>query len=295
MVGKNILESELASTYTFLTPTSTELNLLDADNVKIYLASNKIDAVIHTAGLVGGIQANIKNPVDFFYKNMQMGLNIIKESYDHGIKKLINLGSSCMYPRNASNPLKEDIILQGELEPTNEGYALAKIGAARLCNYITNEDCSNLYRTLVPCNLYGRHDKFTTHNSHMIPAVIAKIHDAKINGHNEVEIWGDGTARREFMFAGDLADIILNALTKLDSLPQVTNIGLGTDYSINDYYEAIASVIGFNGSFNHDLTKPVGMKQKLVDIEKMKSMGWAAQSSLLSGIEQTYKFYLEQL
>ena len=295
MVGKNILECNAAFKHSFFTPSSSEMDLLNLDSVKHYLNQYDIDAVIHSAGLVGGIQANIKHPVDFFYNNMQMGLNIIKESHNQGIKKLINLGSSCMYPRNAPNPLREEMILQGELEPTNEGYALAKIGCAKLCNYIAMEDNTYSYRTLIPCNLFGRHDKFSTNNSHMIPAVIAKLHQANEMQAREVEIWGDGTARREFMYAGDLAEMVLDALRKIDALPQITNIGLGHDYSIEEYYEAIADVVGYNGNFKYDLTRPVGMKQKLVDVELMNSLNWTCRTPLKAGIEKTYKFFLEQL
>ena len=166
------------------------------------------DLIIHSAGLVGGIEANIKNPVDFLLKNTDMGINVISSAASLGIKNLINLGSSCMYPREASNPLTEDLILKGELEPTNEGYALAKIVAARLCEYINRQGLEKNYKTLIPCNLYGRHDKFSKTNSHLIPAVIRKIHEAKIAGSRTVTIWGDGSARREFMNAADLADFI---------------------------------------------------------------------------------------
>lgn len=294
MVGKNIIEQSSQFDVELVTPPSRELNLLCKTSVEDFFKDNSVDAVIHCAGLVGGIQANIANPVKFFYDNMQMGLNIIMGAREAGIQKLINLGSSCMYPRDAQNPLKESSVLKGELEPTNEGYAIAKVGASRLCNYIVQEHSDFAYKTLIPCNLYGRHDKFSKHNSHMIPAVIDKVHSAAKNGVDKVEIWGDGTARREFMYAGDLAEIILQALANIRSLPQVLNIGLGYDYSINEYYEAIANVVGFKGSFVHDLTKPVGMRQKLVDVIQMHNQGWKSKTSLKDGVRQTYNFYLEQ-
>ena len=256
------------------------------------------DVVIHSAGRVGGIQANIAHPVDFLVTNIDLGRNVIMAARKAGVPKLINLASSCMYPRNVPNPLSETLILQGELEPTNEGYALAKIFATRLCEYINRESQQTgtpgvRYKTLIPCNLYGRHDKFEPQHSHLIPAIIHKVHEAKIQNLPEVEIWGDGTARREFMYAGDLADAVLRAMSDFEKLPDLMNIGLGHDYSINDYYAAVAEVVGWQGAFVYDTTKPVGMKQKLVAIDKQRAWGWMATNTLLQGIEKAYHFYLQ--
>lgn len=293
LVGRNLLEHPEATHYQMLAPSSKELNLLSADAVNTYLRQHKPDLVIHCAGIVGGIQANMANPVKFFYDNMLMGLNVINGATLAGVPQLMNLGSSCMYPRNAPNPLAEEAVLTGELEPTNEGYALAKISAARLCDYISRETPSLNYKTLIPCNLYGRHDKFGTHNSHMIPAVIAKIHAAVNSSAEEVDIWGDGEARREFMYAGDLADFIYFALKQFDQLPQLLNVGLGHDYTINEYYQAAAKVLGYQGKFIHDLSKPVGMKQKLIDATRLHALGWKAKTSLEDGIKHTYHYFLE--
>lgn len=293
MVGRNILEHSQSNQHLFVAPTSKELDLLDRDAVRASLSQEMPDLIIHSAGLVGGIQANIANPVDFLVKNTDMGLNVISSAASVGIQNLINLGSSCMYPREANNPLSESLILQGELEPTNEGYALAKIVATRLCEYITREDSAKNYKTLIPCNLYGRHDKYGKTNSHLIPAVIQKIHEAKMAGHETVSIWGDGAARREFMNAADLADFIYFAIDRLDQLPQNLNVGLGHDYSITDYYHAVASVVGFSGSFEYDLSKPVGMKQKLVDVNNLHSLGWSHEISLIDGITEAYEYYKE--
>ena len=293
MVGKNILESPHADKHDFLTPTSKELNLQVKDKVDLYLKANQVDFVIHAAGIVGGIQANMAMPVRFLVDNLQMGLNIILASKNAGIRGFINLSSSCMYPRNASNPMGEELILKGELEPTNEGYALAKIATTRLCEYINREDVQYLYKTVIPCNLYGRHDKFDPKYSHMIPAVIKKISDAKQLGIKSVDIWGNGKAKREFMYAGDLANFIFYAIDHFDKMPQNINVGLGYDYTINEYYQAIAKVIGFDGKFEHDLTKPIGMKQKLTDNSKLKNFGWKHTIGLMEGIEKTYEFYLK--
>jgi GDP-L-fucose synthase len=295
MVGKNILESPLSSQFDFIFPSSSELNLLDKDEVNCFLKKHAPDMVIHAAGIVGGIQANIANPVRFLVDNMQMGLNILTEARDAGVQRFMNMSSSCMYPRNAPNPLSEDLILKGELEPTNEGYALAKIASTRLCEYINREDDQFLYKTVVPCNLYGRHDKFDPNYSHMIPAVIRKIAEAKEQGKQAIDIWGDGLARREFMYAGDLADFVFYSISKFEEMPQNINVGLGHDYTINEYYQAIADVIGFKGQFEHDLSKPVGMKQKLIDDSKLQEFGWHYKTELSDGIRKTYQFYLESV
>jgi GDP-L-fucose synthase len=295
MVGRNIVEFEKAKNYVLLTPSSKELNLLDRVSINSYLLKHKPDIVIHCAGRVGGIHANMAHPVDFLFQNTQMGLNIIMASYEARIKKFINMGSSCMYPRNAKNPLNEELILQGELEPTNEGYAIAKITSTRLCEYINRENVAFQYKTIIPCNLYGRYDKFNPKHSHMLPAVIKKIHEAKINNLSEIDIWGDGKAKREFMYAEDLADFTYYALENFETMPQNINVGLGIDYTINEYYKAIADVIGFEGKFTHDLSKPVGMKQKLIDDTKLKEFGWKYKTSLKNGIQKTYEYYLREV
>ena len=300
MVGQNILEHPLAAHFDILAPSSQELDLTDASATQDFINKSKPDAVIHAAGRVGGIQANIAHPVDFLVTNIDLGRNVILAAHKAGVSQLINLASSCMYPRNATNPLNESLILQGELEPTNEGYALAKIFATRLCEYVNRENVKNeqfnvRYKTLIPCNLYGRYDKFEPQHSHLIPAIIHKIHQAKIQNLAEVDIWGDGTARREFMYAGDLAGAVLQGLNDYDQLPDLMNIGLGHDHSINDYYEIAAQVIGWQGQFMHDTTKPVGMKQKLVDITRQRNWGWMPATSLQSGIQNAYQYYLEGL
>lgn len=295
MVGRNILEHPKAKQYSFLTPTSTELDLRDFSKVQEYLSTHSPSCIIHAAGRVGGIQANMAHPVDFLIENVDIGRNVILAARNAGVKKLLNLSSSCMYPRNAPNPLGEDLILRGELEPTNEGYALAKIFAMRLGQYIHHEDPSFSYKTFIPCNLYGRFDKFDPKHSHLIPAIIHKVHQAKVDKRQTVEIWGDGNARREFMYAGDLADAVLRGVESFDEMPDLMNIGLGLDFSINEYYQAVAKVIGWNGEFIHDLSKPVGMKQKLVSIDRQKNWGWMASSTLEEGIAKTYDFYLKSV
>lgn len=294
LVGHNIAALSKKHGLEVLAPPRSELDLSSQSAVKDYLKTHKPDVVIHCAGLVGGIQANIAAPYDFCYQNLHIGLNLVQAAFDVGMTKLINLGSSCMYPRLAGNPLKESQLLSGELEPTNEGYAIAKLAIAKLAEYMSAQYGVN-YKTYIPCNLYGYWDKFDVNKSHMIPAVIRKIDDAVKSNAEVVDIWGDGLARREFMFAEDLADFILFSLDKFNDVPDIINVGLGYDYSINEYYEAIAEIIGFEGRFEHDLSKPAGMQQKLIDISLQTSLGWKPKTDLTTGIRNTYQFYLNEV
>jgi len=294
MVGRNILEQAEKRGAEVHAPTSEVLDLTNAAKTAEFVQSLQPSIIVHAAGRVGGIQANIREPVRFLTENWSMGENIVRAARAAGVKRLINLGSSCMYPRGHMDPLKEDMVLGGPFEPTNEGYAIAKCAVARLCDYVTREDGEYQYKTLIPCNLYGRFDKFDPAVSHMIPAVIHKLHSAKESGAEAVDIWGDGNARREFMFAEDLAEAIFFALDHFEALPALTNIGLGYDYTINEYYAASAEVIGFNGSFVHDLSKPVGMARKLLDVTRQTELGWVPRTKLHDGIRKTYDYYLSK-
>jgi len=291
MVGRNISKHPAITKNTLLTPSSKELDLTQFTEVEKYLETHSPEIIIHCAGKVGGIQANISEPVDFLIKNLDIGRNIVLGAKQAGIKKLINMSSSCMYPHDAKNPLKEEYILRGELEQTNEGYALAKITTSKLCEYINREDSSFQYKTLIPCNLYGKYDKFSEKNSHMIPAVIKKTIEAIKHKNSVIEIWGDGKARREFMYAGDLASFVSNALDNYNNLPSLMNVGLGYDYSISEYYQTIADILGFKGEFVHDLSKPIGMKQKLIDTQKLSQYGWKSKTSLTEGLAKTIEYY----
>lgn len=295
MVGRNLLEHAGAAEHVWSAPGRDELDLSDFAAVRDFIAQCKPDLIIHAAGLVGGIQANIREPARFLVENYEIGKNVLLGAQQYGVPELINIGSSCMYPKDRSEPLEEDEVLSGALEPTNEGYALAKIAVSRLADYISREHPTLSYKTLVPCNLYGRHDKFDPRWSHLIPAVIHKLHHAKVTGEKEIEIWGDGSARREFMYAGDLAEALLQAAGGLSSLSNLTNIGVGADFTVNQYYEAAAEVIGFDGHFRHDLSKPVGMARKLTNVGRADKWGWRSSTSLVQGLQQTYDFYLNLL
>lgn len=292
MVGQNLIAHERPGNLEIVAPGSDVLNLLNFDQTETYLKREKPDVVVHAAGNVGGIQANIANPVRFLTDNWNMGSNLVLAARSAGVSRLLNIGSSCMYPRDQDKPLQESQVLSATLEPTNEGYAIAKCAIARLCEYVGRETPEFQYKTIIPCNLYGPFDKFDPRVSHLVPAVIRKIHEAKQANTKTVEIWGTGEARREFMFSADLANAIFYFLDQFDSLPALTNVGVGEDYSINEYYEIASSVIGYSCEFTHDLTKPVGMKRKLLDVTLQTELGWKPETSLAEGIRRTYEHFL---
>jgi GDP-L-fucose synthase len=295
MVGHNVRDLAATRNVALLAPTHREVDLRDSAAVLAYLRKTQPSAVVHAAGRVGGIEANMRAPVAFLTENWDMGRNVVMAAKEAGVTRLINLGSSCMYPKDSQRPLKEGDILSGPLEPTNEAYAIAKSAVQRLAAYISAEEPRFQYKTLVPCNLYGRYDAFDPRRSHLAAAVIHKLHAAKAAGAPTVAIWGDGTARREFLYAGDLADAILAALDRFDALPPVMNVGAGVDRTVNDYYRLAAGVVGYTGTFSHDLDKPVGMKRKLMDVSLAKAFGWTAKTTLVAGLAATYEFYRESL
>ena len=295
LVGRNIQNHYASNKWNIIAPTSNDLNLMDYTAVKSFFNACKPDIILHCAGRVGGISANIMEPVAFLDTNIIIGRNVIMGAREAKIKRLINLASTCIYPREAQNPLKEECILEGKLEPTNEGYAIAKIVALRLCQYIRKEDPGYNYKTLIPCNLYGKFDKFNPKKSHLLPAIIHKIHHAKITDKQSVEIWGDGSARREFMYVEDLADAIYFAMESILDIPDLMNIGVGTDYTIKEYYESVAKAIGWRGEFVFDHSKPTGMAQKLSDTNLQSKWGWQPKTTLKEGIRLTYKYYLENV
>ena len=293
MVGKNLINHNNAKEFSISAPSSKEINLLDKSKILNWLAKNPTDLIIHCAGLVGGIQANINNQSGFLFNNLQMGINLIDAAYKSGIRNLINLGSSCIYPKNISKEIDESMLLSGKLEETNEGYAIAKISVAKYCQFLSDKEFN--YKTIIPCNIYGKYDDFSETGSHMIPGVIARMHKAKINNENYIEIWGDGKARREFMYAEDLADAIWFCVKNIKQIPKFINVGIGEDFSIKDYYQTISQIVGFKGEFKFNRTKPVGMKRKLISSKKINQLGWMPKFSLNKGISCTYNYYTKEI
>jgi GDP-L-fucose synthase len=289
MVGRNLIKGIVDCGWDPVSIDRDICNLQDPISCFNVIKENNPDAIVHCAGLVGGIHINMKYPYEFFVVNMQLGMNIFDAAIKNKIPKFINLGSSCMYPKNITS-LKESDLLGGEIEKTNEGYGLAKLATAKLTE-ICNKQFSTDYKTLIPCNLFGKWDKFDPDKSHMIPAVIRKVYEAKIQNSNTCEIWGDGTGRREFMYAEDLVDFILFALQNYNSIPQYCNVGLGYDYTINEYHETVAKIIGYKGNFSHDLSKPSGVDRRLLDISSQTLLDWKPNHSLEEGIEKTFDYF----
>jgi len=295
MVGRSLIKRLQKEGYTnLLPPNSKELDLRDKKKVFEYVKKNNIHYVLHLAARVGGIQENIKRPAEFLYENLEMQNNVIEASRQYKIKKLLFLGSSCIYPTECPQPMMEEHLLSGKLEPTNEGYALAKISGLKLCEYYNKQYGTN-FICLMPPNLYGPNDHFDLKRSHVISALITKFHNAKENNESFVEVWGSGKARREFLYVEDIADAILFFMNNYDSseLPPFVNVGSGKDVSIAELVETIKEVVGYTGKIRFDTTKPDGMMKKLIDSDKAKALGWSAKTDLRRGLEETYRWYKE--
>jgi GDP-L-fucose synthase len=273
--------------------TRSDLDLRDQKAFESILTSQKPEIVIHAAAKVGGIQANIKNPYDFLASNLSMDTNVIQSSLNAGIKNLIYIGSSCMYPKDYRQPLIERDILAAPLEPTNEGYAIAKIAGSKMCEFASSSLGVN-YKTIVPSNLYGPGDNFNPGSSHLLASVIRKVHEAKEAQLSSIEVWGSGSARREFTYVTDLASWISGSLGDIGSLPSVLNLGIGVDYSIDEFYIAAMEALNYRVPLVHDKSKPEGMMAKLMDSSlATNSHGWNPATDLLTGITQTFEWFIK--
>ncbi len=268
-----------------------QLDLTRQSHVETWMEKNKPDAIIVAAAKVGGILANDTYPAEFIYENLMIEANIIHSAWMHGVKKLLFLGSSCIYPKLAQQPIKESELLSGYLEPTNEWYALAKISGVKMIQaYRRQYGCD--FISCMPTNLYGPNDNFDLNSSHVIPALIAKTHKAKTSG--KMEIWGTGQVRREFMFVDDLADAIVYLL-KIYSADDPINVGTGEDLTIAELADMICDVVGFKGELRYDTSKPDGTPRKLLDVSNLNSLGWKAKTTLRAGLEETYAWYLQNV
>ena len=276
-----------------------ELDLIDQKNVFNFFKNNKPEYVIISAGKVGGIKANNKFRAEFLYENLMIQTNLIHSAYLNGVKKILFLGSSCIYPRICTQPIKEGYLLTGELEQTNEPYAIAKIAGIKMCeNYYRQYGCN--FISAMPTNLYGPGDNFDLNNSHVIPALLRKFHEAKINNSPSVEVWGTGTPKREFLYVDDLADACILLLKTLEASELEKNgithinVGSGINQTIQELADTIRDVVGFEGQVNFDKTKPNGTPEKLLDITVLSNMGWKPTKSLKDGLEKTYIWVKEQ-
>lgn len=293
MVGSAILRKLEKEGYTnLLTRTSKELDLRDQVAVTAFFAEEKPDYVFLAAAKVGGIVANNTYRAEFLYENLCIQNNIIHNSYLNGVKKLMFLGSSCIYPKMAPQPLKEEYLLTGTLEPTNEPYAIAKITGIKMCDaYRAQYGCN--YISVMPTNLYGLNDNYHPENSHVLPALIRRFHEAKVQGVNKVTIWGTGSPLREFLYADDLADACYYLMQNYNE-PGLVNIGTGKDLSIKELAFLVKDTVGFEGEIDFDTTKPDGTPRKLMDVSKLHSFGWEYKIELEEGLKLAYKDFLEK-
>ncbi len=296
LVGSHILDGLKQKGYSnLLFRTHSELDLTRQSDVEAFFKSEQPEYVFIAAAKVGGIGANSTFPADFIQINLSIALNIVHSAYNTGVKKLLNLGSSCIYPKLAPQPLKEEYLLTGLLEPTNEPYAIAKIAAIKLCSYYNKQHNTN-FLSIMPTNLYGPGDNYNLELSHVLPAFMNKLYKAKIEKSN-VLMWGDGSPLREFLYAPDLADAAIFLMENYDAkqIGEFVNIGTGKEISIKDLAILMAEIIGFSGNILWDPSKPNGTPRKLLDISRMKKLGWQPKTGLREGIEKTYRDYLNCL
>ena len=300
MVGSAIVRNlQARGGYQIITRTRSELDLTSQQAVAAFFANEQIDQVYLAAAKVGGIHANNTYPADFIYENLMIEANIIHQAYITGVKKLCFLGSSCIYPKLAEQPMVEEALLNGYLEPTNEPYALAKIAGIKLCESYNRQYAVD-YRSVMPTNLYGENDNFHSENSHVIPAMMRRFHEAKLRGDKEVVVWGTGKPMREFLHVDDMAAASIHML-ELDKATYETytqpmmshiNVGTGVDCTIRELAETLAKVIGFNGELVFDTSKPDGAPRKLMDVSRLNDLGYKAKISLRDGLAKTYHWFL---
>jgi len=291
MVGSAIVRKLKDLGYTNLVLKSkSELDLTNQSEVVNFFKNEKPEYVFLAAAKVGGILANDKYRADFIYQNLMIQTNVIKSCFDFGVKKLLFLGSSCIYPKNCPQPIKEEYLLSGLLEKTNDAYAIAKIAGIKMCQDFNKQYQTN-FISVMPTNLYGPQDNYDLNNSHVLPALIRKFHEAKITNKGSVEIWGSGTPMREFLYVDDLADACLH-LVKTYNGSEIVNIGTGVDISIKDLAYLIRDIVGFSGEVHFNLDMPDGTLRKLLDVSKLKGLGWQHSTTLKEGIKKTYHDYI---
>lgn len=290
MLGRALTRFADTTVDKVFTPSRDDLDLLDESSTHRYIAGLKPDAIYHAAARVGGISANIAYPLSYLTENVRMDVNLLTSAMKLAVPRLVYMGSSCMYPRNLEHPMAESEILTGPLEPTNEGYALAKLVGWKMVKIIAS-DSSLSWRTVILSNLYGPNDHFHPSRSHLLAAIIAKMMEAMEKGEDYVEMWGDGSSRREFTFVDDVAEFLISSLPNLDRFPVTMNLGAGKDYSVREYYEYVAKVIGFPGSIRKDLSKPTGMRRKLMDSSLALEQRWEPKTDIEVGIRRTVEWY----
>jgi GDP-L-fucose synthase len=291
MVGSAIVRALYSYGYkNIVTRTHAELDLLKQEDVENFLKSETPDFIFLAAAKVGGINANISYPADFIYENLMVEANVINSAYNAGVNRILFLGSSCIYPRNCSQPMSEEQVLSGSLEPTNEAYAIAKIAGIELCRSY-NKQYGKEYFTVMPTNLYGPNDNYDLNDSHVIPALLRKAHEAKLRGDKEMLVWGTGDSLREFLHVDDLADACV-FLMEHDIKDGLFNVGYGQDISIREIAEIVAKIVGFDGQLVFDVSQPEGVPRKLLNTDKLRQLGWEPQISLHDGLIKTYADFI---
>ena len=300
MVGSAIIRKLRKQSFTnIITRSSSELDLANQQDVHNFLQDERPDYVVIAAAKVGGIHANDSCPAEFIYQNLIIEANLIHGSYLAGVNNLLFLGSSCIYPKESLQPIKEEYLLSGYLEPTNEAYAIAKIAGIKLCESY-NRQYDTDYRSIMPTNLYGPNDNFHPKNSHVIPALIRKFHEAKVNSKPFVEVWGSGKPMREFLHVDDMADASIHIMdidkktleSEVDPMLSHINIGTGTDITIKDVAQIVKEVVGFDGEIVFDTKMPDGTKRKLLDVSKIENLGWKPVITLKDGLKETYEWFI---
>ena len=292
MVGSAIVRKLKELGYTnIITASKKELNLLNQLSVQSFFSNELPEYVFLCAAKVGGIKANNEMKGDFIYENLMIQSNIIKESQDFGVKKLLFLGSSCIYPKMSPQPIKEEYLLTGLLEPTNDAYAIAKIAGIKMCQSFNQQHGTN-YISVMPTNLYGPNDNYDLNNSHVLPAMIRKFHEAKLEGKDKVEIWGTGTPKREFLYVDDLAEACIHLMLNYND-SEIVNIGTGQDVTIAELAVVIKNIVGFEGDIYFNTDMPDGTPRKLLDVSKLSSLGWTYKTSLKEGIQKAYADYVK--
>jgi GDP-L-fucose synthase len=292
MVGSAIVRRLTELGYTnIITVSRKEVSLLNQMHVQSFFSNEQPEYVFLCAAKVGGIKANNEMKGDFIYENLMIQSNIIKYSKDFNVKKLLFLGSSCIYPKMSPQPIKEEYLLTGLLEPTNDAYAIAKIAGIKMCQSFNQQYGTN-YISVMPTNLYGPNDNYDLNNSHVLPAMIRKFHEAKLEGKDEVEIWGTGTPKREFLYVDDLADACHHLMLNYNE-SEIVNIGTGQDVTIAELAVGIKNIVGFEGDIYFNTEMPDGTPRKLLDVSKLKDLGWEYKTTLREGIEKTYKDYVK--
>ena len=294
MLGQHLVPMLEGKGHIVLRPHQSELDLTNSEAVSKYIQSNPIDVVVHGAAYVAGIASSTTTKHHSFDTNVTMGLNLIRSCIEHGIERILNVGSATVYPSDAPQPLTESSLGEGAFEGPIEGYALSKYVVYRACA-MANEQYNVSFKTVLPCNLYGPYDNFSIETGHMLPAILHRMHQAKEEENAPIVIWGDGSAKREFLYAPDLADFICFSLDRFDDLPEVMNVGSGVEISVNEMHQHMANITGYSGEFKHDLDKPVGRSRRYLNLQNQQRLGWSPKTPFEEALAITYEYLRETL